>query len=462
MKDHNAQPPVPDPQSQIPSPDIAISVKNLSKRYHLYDNPKHRLKEALNPLGKKYHKDYYALNNISFEVAKGETVGIIGRNGSGKSTLLKIITGVLTPSEGTVTVNGKVSALLELGTGFNMEYTGIQNVYFSGTLMGYTKEEMDAKLDDILAFADIGDFIYQPAKVYSSGMFVRLAFAVATSVAPEILIVDEALAVGDMFFQAKCMTKMKKMIDSGLTLLFVSHDTGSVKSLCGKAALLHDGRLMEYDKSDRVVEKYFYSKVENEQKMSQTTESNEDSAQGTGAKANTNMNQAAFLNNEEFLRRASFQRIQNGKANFVNIQLLDENEKEIVHVQYGQILVLRMAVEVCEDIHVLAYGYHIRDKNGADIIYSDSMIEDSSLMYPKKGEKYVIDWKFRASLMQGSYTIACVLSIPINLELCQVDFCDFVPIAAQMQLQRRNYSYLYGCVHWDNTVSVKALQDTPW
>ncbi|HPH04166.1 MAG TPA: ABC transporter ATP-binding protein, partial [Spirochaetota bacterium] len=188
--------------------DIAISVEHVSKVYRLYDKPVDRLKESLHPLRKKYHRDFHALDDVSFEVKKGETVGIIGQNGSGKSTLLKIITGVLTPSCGQVRVNGRVSALLELGTGFNPELTGIENVYFSGTVMGYTREEMDVRLDEILAFADIGEFVRQPVKTYSSGMFVRLAFAVAIKSNPEIMIVDEALAVGDMNFQAKCMTAL--------------------------------------------------------------------------------------------------------------------------------------------------------------------------------------------------------------------------------------------------------------
>ena len=179
--------------------DYAIAVKNVTKIYRLYDKPIDRLKESLNPMRKEYHKKFYALNQISFEVKKGETVGIIGTNGSGKSTILKIITGVLSPTTGEVEVVGTISALLELGAGFNMDYTGIENIYMNGTMMGFSRKEMDAKLNDILDFADIGDFVYQPVKTYSSGMFVRLAFALAINVEPEILIVDEALSVGDVF-----------------------------------------------------------------------------------------------------------------------------------------------------------------------------------------------------------------------------------------------------------------------
>lgn len=229
------------PRSLVPDSEIAISVQNLTKVYKLYDTPFDRLKESINPFGKKYHKDFYALNDVSFEIKKGETVGIIGKNGSGKSTLLKIITGVLTPTSGNVTVNGKVSALLELGAGFNSELTGIENVYFNGTLMGYTREEMHERLDDILSFADIGEFVYQPVKTYSSGMFVRLAFAVAVNVEPDILIIDEALAVGDLRFQKKCKMKMDGFKESGKTMVLVSHSLADIRAMCSTVVYLQQG-----------------------------------------------------------------------------------------------------------------------------------------------------------------------------------------------------------------------------
>ena len=219
-------------------PNTAISVKHLTKIYKLYDKPIDRLKESLHPLKKQYHKEFYALNDVSFEIKRGETVGIIGKNGAGKSTLLKIITGVLTPSSGSVHVHGRIASLLELGAGFNPEYTGIENIYFQGSLMGYTREEMEAKVDDILAFADIGDFVNQSVKMYSSGMFARLAFAVAINVDPDILIVDEALSVGDMYFQQKCMDKINSMRSKKMTLLFVSHSIGQVKKICEKAVFI--------------------------------------------------------------------------------------------------------------------------------------------------------------------------------------------------------------------------------
>ncbi len=236
--------------------ETVIKVEHLSKIYKLFDKPSDRLKETLHPFGKRYSRDFFALNNVSFEVKKGECIGLLGKNGAGKSTLLKVLTGVLTPSAGLVSVKGKISALLELGGSFNPELTGMQNIYLNGTLMGFTKEEMDSKVDDILAFADIGDFIHQPVKMYSSGMFARLAFAVSVNVEPDVLIVDEVLAVGDLRFQIKCMDRMKSLMSGGTTVLFVSHDINIVRRLCNRAIWFERGMLMMDGDVNTVGDKY--------------------------------------------------------------------------------------------------------------------------------------------------------------------------------------------------------------
>ena len=226
--------------------ETAIKVTNVSKIYKLYDTPAARLKDALGLSRKQAYREHAALHDITLEIKKGETVGIIGTNGSGKSTLLKIITGVISQSRGEVEVAGRISALLELGAGFNQEYTGIENVYLQGTMMGYTREEIQGKMEAILEFADIGDFVHQPVKTYSSGMFVRLAFAVAINIEPEILIVDEALSVGDVFFQSKCYRKFEEFKEMGKTILFVSHDLSSITKYCDRAILLNKGvKVME-------------------------------------------------------------------------------------------------------------------------------------------------------------------------------------------------------------------------
>ena len=236
--------------------EVAIKVENLSKMYKLYDRPMDRLKESLGLTKKKKYKEYYALNNINMEIKRGETVGIIGTNGAGKSTILKIITGVLNQTNGDVTINGRISALLELGAGFNPEYTGIENVYLNGTMIGFTREEIDEKLQDIIDFADIGDFINQPVKTYSSGMFVRLAFAVAINIDPEILIVDEALSVGDVFFQSKCYRKFEEFKELGKTILFVSHDLGSIIKYCDRVVLLNKGNKVGEGEPGEMVDTY--------------------------------------------------------------------------------------------------------------------------------------------------------------------------------------------------------------
>jgi len=224
--------------------DIAVKFENVSKFYKLYNSPKDRLKEALHPFGKKLHREFYALKNIDLEVKKGEILGIVGRNGSGKSTLLKIISGVIQPNSGKVMINGDVSALLELGSGMNPDYDGIQNIYFGGIMMGFSRQEMNEKMDEIIAFADIGEFIHQPLKTYSSGMKARLGFALAVSVKPDILVVDEVLAVGDDLFKKKCFDKMQELFKTGCTVFFVSHSTQQVNELCSSAVLIDKGEII--------------------------------------------------------------------------------------------------------------------------------------------------------------------------------------------------------------------------
>ena len=233
-----------------------IEINNLTKKYALYAKPQDRLKEALNPFKKSYHNDFYELKDLNIEVNQGETIGFIGENGSGKSTLLKIITGVLTPTSGSVKIDGKISALLELGSGFNPEYNGYENIYLNGMVLGFKREEIDEMVDDIVAFADIGDHINQPVKTYSSGMFVRLAFAVAINVDPDILIVDEALAVGDLEFQLKCMEKFTEFRNSDKTILFVSHDINSIRRFCDRVYWLKNGEIVDEGDTMEVTERY--------------------------------------------------------------------------------------------------------------------------------------------------------------------------------------------------------------
>ena len=239
------------------SSDISIRADALGKAFPIYDKPHHRLMQMIAPGPKdRWHRTFRALNNVSFEVRRGETVGIVGRNGSGKSTLLQLICGTLTPSEGSVRAHGRIAALLELGAGFNPDFTGRENVYLNGSLLGLTRQELDARFDDIAAFADIGEFIEQPVKSYSSGMYIRLAFAVAINVTPDILVIDEALSVGDEAFQRKCFARIDAIRDAGATVLFVSHSAGTVIELCDRAILLDRGELLAQGTPKFVVSRY--------------------------------------------------------------------------------------------------------------------------------------------------------------------------------------------------------------
>jgi lipopolysaccharide transport system ATP-binding protein len=286
-------------------------------------------------------------------------------------------------------------------------------------------------------------------------MYVRLAFAAAINVDPDVLIVDEALSVGDMFFQAKCMIKMKKIIeDKGTTLLFVSHDTGTVKALCQKAILLDKGDVIYNGDTDVAVEKYFGMKVESEQKV-------------VTNKPTINFEEKidivkfvdSFKYNENFEKRASFQRIQNGKASFKSVFLLDENENVITDVDYGQKVTLRMAIEVYEDIHLLGYGYHIRDKNGVSVVYSDCFIEGQNCLENlKAGDRFIIDWSFKPMLCQGQYHVLSAIAIPINVKLAQVDYCDYVPISCQFIMNPKQPTPLYGLTNWHNDIVCRKMQ----
>ncbi|ETU35851.1 ABC transporter ATP-binding protein [Enterococcus faecalis] len=236
--------------------EYAIDIQHITKTYNMYKKPSDRFKEALSPTKKSYHDLFYALDDVTMQIKKGEMIGFVGENGSGKSTMLKIITGVLTPTSGSMVINGKISALLELGSGFNPEYSGYENIFLNGMVLGFSREEMEERVQDVIDFADIGDHLYQPVKTYSSGMFVRLAFAVAINVDPDILIVDEALAVGDLEFQLKCMEKFTEIKNSGKTILFVSHDVNSIRRFCDRTFWLQHGKVVEYGDTMDVTTNY--------------------------------------------------------------------------------------------------------------------------------------------------------------------------------------------------------------
>lgn len=372
---------------EIKMSEIAIQVKHLDKMYKLYNKPSDRLRETL---GLKVPvREHYALRDVSFEVNRGETVGIIGTNGSGKSTILKIITGVLNPTKGEVKVEGRISALLELGAGFNMEYTGIENVYLNGTMMGFSREEVDAKLQDILDFADIGDFVYQPVKSYSSGMFVRLAFAVAINIDPEILIVDEALSVGDVFFQAKCYRKFEEFKKMGRTILFVSHDLSSISRYCDRVILLNKGVKMEEGSPKQMVDMYKQLLVgQDPAKAEETLESQKESWSDQ------------FQVNPNMLEYGS------KLAEIVDFAVLDDKERCTNTIEKESTFRIRMKVLFHQEIQEPIMAYTFKDIKGTEITGTNTLFEKKAIEHSRAGDTCTVTFEQEMFLQGGEYLLS--------------------------------------------------------
>ncbi|MDU1006483.1 ABC transporter ATP-binding protein [Clostridium butyricum] len=379
---------------------IAVKIEKLSKIYRLYEKPIDRVKEALSISKKRYSKDHYALENISFEINKGETVGIIGTNGSGKSTLLKIITGVLTPSVGDVEVNGKISALLELGAGFNPEYTGVENIYLNGTMMGYSKNDMDKKVDAIVDFADIGEFINQPVKTYSSGMFARLAFAVAINVEPDILIVDEALSVGDVFFQNKCFKKFDELKKKNTTILFVSHDITSVKHMCSRVLWIEKGCQKMFGDKDKVCEAYFSDQIKARNLLSE--------------QANVD-NKNKIMISKVFNREITFPNIiiknrmvQSEKVEIKSIFIKDENNNMVNYLKGGEVYSAHIVAEFFEAMNNIIFGFIVENNKGIQILSINSFISNNESTVNIETEGIIeAEFKFKLPIIQkGEYLIS--------------------------------------------------------
>ncbi len=387
--------------------DFAIRVQDVSKLYKLYDKPSDRFKESLGFSKKVRHREHYALHNLSFDIKKGECVGIIGTNGSGKSTILKIITGVLNPTSGDVEINGRISALLELGAGFNMEYTGLENVYLNGTMIGFTRKEIDAKLESILAFADIGDFIHQPVKTYSSGMFVRLAFAVAINIDPEILIVDEALSVGDVFFQMKCYKKFEEFKEQGKTILFVSHDLSSISKYCDRVVLLNKGVKLAEGRPKEMVD--MYKKVlvgqldvnhadEEAAKMKQSPKlkvsSDAEQSQRSG-QAKTWKEQ--LMQNENAIEYGD------KKAEFIDYAIVDDQGMITNTIEKGKTFSIRVKVRMNEPIEFPIFAYSIKDVKGTEITGTNTMYEKTDF---EVGPVMEVTFTQEMNLQGGDYLLS--------------------------------------------------------
>lgn len=376
-----------------------IEIKNITKVYNLYDKPTDRLKEAL---FSKYsnHKEFLALNNVSFDVNKGEILGIIGKNGSGKSTILKIITNVLTPTSGEAIIKGKIAALLELGAGFNMEYTGIENIYLNGQMIGFTKEEMDEKLDDIINFADIGDHIYQPVKTYSSGMFARLAFSVAISVDPDILIVDEALSVGDVFFQNKCYRRFDDFRRRGKTIIFVTHDMGSVIKYCNRCVLLNAGKKVAEGSPQEMVD--LYKKI----MVGQWDERDENSEKLINQKVEKVLEGNKKLWKEQMVINPDIEAYGDGRAEIIDFGIFSTDGNIGNNVYKGDYYDVKMKVKINENNLSPIFAFKLRDVKGSELTGTNTMLENIDTSNLKKGDIVTITFRQKQYLQPGQYLLS--------------------------------------------------------
>ena len=377
--------------------EIAIAVDHISKVYKLYDKPMDRMVEALGLTKKKKYREHFALSDVSFQVKKGECVGIIGTNGSGKSTILKIITGVLNPTGGTLTVNGRIQALLELGAGFNMEYTGIENIYLNGTMNGFTEQEIESRMQDILDFADIGDYVKQPVKTYSSGMFVRLAFSVAINIDPEILIVDEALSVGDVFFQAKCYHKFEEFKKMGKTIIFVSHDLSSVSKYCDRVVLLNQGVKLGEGSPKEMIDDYkrvLVGQYELPESKSESSLLNDEQIQVAVQK--------------KAAKQDTFKLLEYGTKEAVIEQfyMTDDRGTESKSIIKGSEFTIHMKVRFMADLPAPIFAFSIKTVKGTEITGTNTMFEKAFLEPVKAGAVKDITFTQKMSLQGGEYLLS--------------------------------------------------------
>lgn len=389
-----------------------VRIQNVSKVYKIYENPVARLKDALALTKKKRYSEYHALSNISFDVEKGQTVGLIGTNGAGKSTLLKIITGVLTPTSGAAEVQGKIAALLELGAGFNMEYTGMENIYLNGSMMGYTKEQMQERVPAIVEFAGIGDFIHQPVKTYSSGMFARLAFAVAINVDPDVLIVDEALSVGDIYFQAKCYNKMNEIKKNGTTILLVTHDMSSVIKYCDKVVVLNKGKFLKEGNPKEMVDIYKkllvnqYDEDESQEEinLSESLECEhlheKELSDIHSVTAEESLWQSHLKINEEQMTYG------NDKAEIVDFGIFDKAGNINNMINKGDRFSVKMKVKFKSDVEKPIFALTFKDAHGTEITGTNTMYEKKDVEMAKAEEEYVITFTQKMQLQGGEYLLS--------------------------------------------------------
>lgn len=421
----------------------AIEVRRLSKSYPIYDSPLDRLKELLTFNRLRFHRDFWALRDLDFEVRRGETFCIIGENGSGKSTLLQLVAGILRPTEGEIKVNGRVSALLELGSGFNPEFTGRDNIFLNGAILGFTTRQIEQKYREIEEFAEIGDFINQPVKTYSSGMIVRLAFAVAIHVDPEILLVDEALAVGDIYFRQRCMRKVHELRSRGITILFVSHSMGDVKAIGDRALWLDQGRMRELGPADAVVARYLAAMVEKDSAYLQLKKRPErDRAAGR------------ILAPEIADRIPNIDhRYGDGRAEVLGIAVLDEYGRPLELIEPNSRIVVRISVRAKEEIPMPIVGFMLRNHLGIDFSGTNTAREGVELPPMLPGDIYTVDFHLDLpELYPASFSFSPAIA---DGTLLHYRMCDWIDNAIAVQMGHSE-GQIYGYIHLPCRVEVNA------
>lgn len=434
--------------------DKVVEVQSVSKSYRLYAHPKDRLKEALNPFGKTYHRDFYALNDVSFTLGKGEILGVLGKNGSGKSTLLKLITGVLQPTSGTITVRGKISALLELGVGFNPEFTGRENIAFYGMLLGASREYLRGVQDDIIRFADIGQYIDQPIKTYSSGMKSRLGFAVAVHIEPEILILDEVLSVGDALFRRKCYAKMEEFFNGGKTIIYVSHDVNSVNKICSRALLLHEGRIVMDDKAAQVskyYEKLLFASPEKSGAVIEEISQQQSrvSAPQSRTPGSPPSSPAAYC--LDGFRSKTAVTYEGQGASILDPRITTIDGKRVNVLVSGEEYIYAYDVIYEKDMDNLTYGMMVKDEKGVILSGASMHLAGNVVRQVEAGQRFRVEWRFCCRLLQGVYFtnagVARVVDGEVSMVARIVDALIFKVLAS-------SNSSVHGILSLDQTLNV--------
>jgi lipopolysaccharide transport system ATP-binding protein len=424
----------------------SIQVERISKNFKIYAKPAHRLKELV--FQKKYHRDYWALKDVSFHVRKGSTFGVIGENGSGKSTLLQIIAGTLQPTAGSRSVLGRVAALLELGTGFNPEFTGLENVLLNGSILGLSDAEIARKLPEIERFAEIGEFINLPVKTYSSGMYVRLAFSISINVDPEILLVDEALAVGDIYFQQRCIQKIRQMRQQGKTILMVSHDVAAIKNLCDESLWLENGEIKEIGNTEHVVAQYLANTIKRKDPFSNEEDAlvlNPALESGNTPLPQSNLVVYGFKNLDR--------RWGNQKAEILGVCLLDATGNECDALYHGDWMTVRVSVKFHEPVGQPLIGFTLKNRLGEDICGANTSEQIMSIPPASVSQIYTLDFMFQLPILQpGNYYFTVGVG---NGTHDQFVICDFVENVNALVIKKKHI--VYGHIKVDCKINLRYM-----